>query len=161
MTKYHGKSIFFFLPSVLLASSPTDNEVYPRDSDVSGRFFCSSKTDGVNVPSLVFSSVGLTAVIDVARFVVLFSAVWTRDGRLFLGRDFLNSVIIKKVTGKTMMLLITPMYIYKKQNISYSYYYTKYSLIWRETFIFRLSLKPIYWVILHTAKKQYAYLKLA
>lgn len=114
MTNPQGRShdfFFFFLPSS--ANSTTDMEVPVRVIAVSGRFPSRSLDGVIHDGSLELFSVGCTSKTDATGFdFSSFNAFATREGRLFLGRDFRKIRMIRKLTGKTMMLLTTPMYIY-------------------------------------------------
>lgn len=113
ITKPQGRSqdFFFFFLSALSAKSTTDIDVPLLVSAVSG-LFPSRSLDGVRQEgSPEPFSVGWTSNTDATGFDFSFSASATRDGRLFRGRDFRKMRMIKKLTGNTIMLLTTPMYI--------------------------------------------------
>ena len=57
---------------------------------------------------------GLTSVMDVVLSGFAFSASSTREGLSLRGRDLRNNMMIKKLIGKIIMLLATPIKIWKK-----------------------------------------------
>ena len=95
------------------------------DIDVSGR----DKDDSLRVGSIKNDDpgrsterelfiFGLTSVMDVVLSGLGFSASSTRDGRSLRGRDFRNKVMIRKLIGKMIILLATPINIWKNRNLT-------------------------------------------
>ena len=112
---HHGNSHFFFflcgLISRTFGSEPDDIDVSWRDKADSDRTGSMRNDDpGRSMDSELFI-LGLTSVTDVVRSVFPLRASSTRDGLSFRGRDFRNNNMIRKLTGKIMMLLAIPINI--------------------------------------------------
>ena len=91
-----------------------DIDVSGRDRDDSLRVGSIKNDDPGRSTERELFIFGLTSVMDVVLSGLGFSASSTRDGRNLRGRDLRNKVMIRKLIGKIIMLLATPINIWKK-----------------------------------------------